>query len=270
MPRRPGKLPGMRVGPFTRDLLEALHPLLTVSSGRPVALDAERERFEREAPAHWLVAWDADRPIGFVRDQPEPRSLGEARGEAHAVHGPDRLRVLHELLVAFVEGRPPSPLRFVVAADDPFGDLLGELGFAGERHLACELRLGAIPGSVGVRVAEPRDADAVQRLFGASSRLLDGDLLLVTVGGIRGALRLEVDGEDDEAAAVAMLVVEADARRQGIAQRLLRAASEHASVRGCQRLTAGVPEGNAAARALFEGFGFQRRPSADLSWLALR
>jgi ribosomal protein S18 acetylase RimI-like enzyme len=257
----------MRIGPLTRDLLVPLHPLLNVSSGRPVSLDDERARFDRVEPEHWRVAWDDDdRLVGFVRESGESTL---ATGEAHAVHGPGRLDVLRALLTAYLGQRPPGPLRFVVAADDPFGDLLGELEFVGERHLACQLRLGDIPGSVGVRLAGAADAEAVQRAFGPELWASDAGTVLVTVGGVRGALRLELaedEDDPDEVGAVVAIAVEEASRRQGIAQRLLRAACEEAARRGFTRLVARIPEQNAAARALFDGFGFVRRPAADQRW----
>jgi ribosomal protein S18 acetylase RimI-like enzyme len=55
---------------------------------------------------------------------------------------------------------------------------------------------------------------------------------------------------------LAQLVVRADARRQGVATRLLNDVSEAAAAAGCTELTLLVAEVNAPARKLYESLGF--------------
>lgn len=69
-------------------------------------------------------------------------------------------------------------------------------------------------------------------------------------------------------AEILTLAVAPEARRQGVARRLLRAASRQAAENGAGRLFLEVAVGNAAARGLYEGAGFtvaglRRRYYAD-------
>jgi [ribosomal protein S18]-alanine N-acetyltransferase len=53
------------------------------------------------------------------------------------------------------------------------------------------------------------------------------------------------------------LAVDASARRRGLGSVLLRHLVEGARIRGCRRATLEVRPSNAAARALYEAFGFE-------------
>lgn len=57
-------------------------------------------------------------------------------------------------------------------------------------------------------------------------------------------------------AEILTLAVAPEARRRGVARRLLQAASRQAAGRGAARLFLEVAVGNAAARGLYEGAGF--------------
>jgi len=72
-------------------------------------------------------------------------------------------------------------------------------------------------------------------------------------GALAGYLGMWV--VEDEAH-IATLAVHPDLRRRGIATRLLRAALSEARRRGASRATLEVREGNHAARAMYEKYGF--------------
>ncbi|GAA2589087.1 GNAT family N-acetyltransferase [Dactylosporangium fulvum] len=146
---------------------------------------------------------------------------------------------------------------------------------------------------VVVRLIEPDDFAAVSRLTVAAYRA-DGQLdedhgygavladvvsraeaaeVLVAVDGaavlgavtfvLPGTKYAEVSGDDE--AEFRMLAVDPAAQRRGVARRLVRACVDRAQALGCTSLTICVREGNAAAFALYDQFGFARDPSLDWS-----
>jgi [ribosomal protein S18]-alanine N-acetyltransferase len=102
------------------------------------------------------------------------------------------------------------------------------------------------------------DAIALQLDLPGAFGLLDG----------RGGMLMGRVAADQ--AEVLTLAVAPEARRQGVARALLRAARAHAIACGCTALFLEVATGNAAARALYRGEGFmqvgrRRRYYADRS-----
>lgn len=99
-------------------------------------------------------------------------------------------------------------------------------------------------------------------------------LTAVEEGRVLGSVTLEVDGRlvgghereplaRDEAH-VRMLGVSPDARRRGVARRLMEACIEEARRRGKRRLTLGTTARMEAAHHLYASMGFLRRP--DQVW----
>lgn len=112
-----------------------------------------------------------------------------------------------------------------------------------------------------------RDEPSEERIRAGVERILadgDGEYLLASVDGAAvGVCQLRYrwsvwTGAPD--CWLEDLFVSERARSRGVGRRLVEAAVERASARGCKRIELDVNEGNEAARALYRSCGFSETP----------
>ena len=133
-----------------------------------------------------------------------------------------------------------------------------EFDHAAIRALAAELTAGVAPWRPADGVASAAAvwvADACRAGTGAGSALLvacDAEGALLGFAGV--SARRHFSGERE--AYLGELVVAPEARRRGVATRLVAAAEEWATGQGLARLTLDTGTANAAARALYARLGY--------------
>jgi ribosomal protein S18 acetylase RimI-like enzyme len=138
------------------------------------------------------------------------------------------------------------------------------------------------PSELGVRVAEPEDADAISRLLHdfntefheptpGPARLAErlrellsgGDTVVLLAGSAPDGvavlrLRVSIWAEGLECYLAELYVVPAQ-RGRGLGRALMRAAMETAREKGADYMDLNTGEGDVVARALYESLGFSNR-----------
>ncbi|GAA0718935.1 GNAT family N-acetyltransferase [Dactylosporangium roseum] len=148
----------------------------------------------------------------------------------------------HEVVVRPIEPDDFAEVsRLTVAAYGADGQLDEDHGY------------GAVLADVASR------AEAADVLVAADGAAVLGAVTFV----LPGTKYAEVSGDGE--AEFRMLAVDPAAQRRGVARRLVQACVDRARALGCTSLTICVHDGNTAAFALYDRFGFTRDPSLDWS-----
>jgi len=125
-------------------------------------------------------------------------------------------------------------------------------------HLLDDIADGVFATPVLAKFLTSYCADPTQSLFVA---LRDGQV----VGQLKSALHRHPDKPAN--LFIEELAIAPDQRRQGIASRLVAAASAHGDTQGCAELWLATEPGNTAANALYRQVGMNAQHVVMYSWL---